>query len=76
NPYAMIIINEARRRGIGVEVVDAESNLFRLSFGGRSILCRESLSELTSAVALFRCDDKAVTRRTLLRTGLSVPDQM
>ena len=24
NPYAMIIINEARRRGIGVEVVDAE----------------------------------------------------
>ncbi|CAO3433854.1 N-acetylglutaminylglutamine synthetase [Azospirillum argentinense] len=76
NPYAMIIINEARRRGIGVEVVDAESNLFRLSFGGRSILCRESLSELTSAVALFRCDDKAVTRRTLLRAGLSVPDQM
>ncbi|HEY0836344.1 MAG TPA: N-acetylglutaminylglutamine synthetase [Azospirillum sp.] len=76
NPYAMIIINEARRRGIGVEVVDAESNLFRLSLGGRSILCRESLSELTSAVTLFRCDDKAVTRRALARAGLSVPDQM
>ncbi|AWK88772.1 N-acetylglutaminylglutamine synthetase [Azospirillum thermophilum] len=75
NPYAMIIINEARRRGIGVEVLDAEANLFRLSFGGRSILCRESLSELTSAVALFRCDDKAVTRRTLAAAGLSVPDQ-
>ncbi|WP_448208049.1 N-acetylglutaminylglutamine synthetase [Azospirillum sp. sgz302134] len=76
NPYAMIIINEARRRGIGVEVVDAEANLFRLSFGGRSILCRESLSELTSAVALFRCDDKSVTRRALVKAGLSVPDQM
>ncbi len=76
NPYAMIIINEARRRGIGVEVVDAEANLFRLSFGGRSILCRESLSELTSAVALYRCDDKSVTRRAMVKAGLSVPDQM
>ncbi|MBP2295515.1 N-acetylglutaminylglutamine synthetase [Azospirillum rugosum] len=76
NPYAMIIINEARRRGIGVEVVDAEANLFRLSFGGRSVLCRESLSELTSAVALYRCDDKSVTRRAMVKAGLSVPDQM
>ena len=24
NPYARIIVNEARRRGIGVEVIDAE----------------------------------------------------
>ncbi|CAO3410098.1 N-acetylglutaminylglutamine synthetase [Azospirillum largimobile] len=75
NPYAMIIINEARRRGIGVEVVDAQANLFRLSLGGRSILCRESLTELTSAIALFRCDDKSVTRRVLEKAGLSVPDQ-
>lgn len=75
NPYAMIIINEARRRGIGVEVIDAEANYFRLSLGGRSVVCRESLSELTSAVAMSRCDDKAVTRRVLAAAGLSVPDQ-
>jgi GNAT-family acetyltransferase (TIGR03103 family) len=75
NPYAMIIINEARRRGIGVEVLDAEAAYFSLSYGGRSIVCRESLSELTTAVAMSRCDDKAVTRRLLEKVGLNVPDQ-
>ncbi|MEW5729704.1 MAG: N-acetylglutaminylglutamine synthetase [Pseudomonadota bacterium] len=75
NPYARIIADEARRRGIGVEVVDEEAGYFTLTLGGRTITCRESLSELTSAVAMSRCDDKAVTRRVLLRAGLSVPDQ-
>ncbi len=76
NPYAQIIINEARRRGIGVSVEDAEANLFTLTFGGRRIACRESLSELTSSVALQRCDDKALTHRLLRRNGISVPDQL
>ncbi len=62
NIYARIITNEARRRGIGVEVRDAEHGLFDLCTGGRRIACRESLSELTSAVAMSCCDDKAVTR--------------
>lgn len=75
NPYAGIIVREARRRGIGVEVVDAEAGYVCLTAGGRSIVCRESLSELTSAVAMSRCDDKAVTRRVLARAGLSVPAQ-
>lgn len=75
NPYATIIVNEARRRGIAVEVLDAENGYFSLSMGGRSIVCRESLSELTTAVAMSRCDDKAVTRRTLERAGLILPDQ-
>jgi GNAT-family acetyltransferase (TIGR03103 family) len=75
NPYATILISEARRRGIAVEVLDAETGYFRLSFGGRSIACRESLSELTSAIALSRCDDKAVTRRVLQKAGLRVPAQ-
>jgi GNAT-family acetyltransferase (TIGR03103 family) len=75
NPYAMILINEARRRGIGVDVIDAESAYFALSFGGRSIICRESLTELTSAIAMSRCDDKAVTSRLLAQSGLRVPHQ-
>lgn len=75
NPYAGIIVREARRRGIAVEVEDAETGLFRLSFGGRTISCRESLTDLTSSVAMARCDDKALTRRLLHRAGLSVPDQ-
>ncbi|MCP5433321.1 MAG: N-acetylglutaminylglutamine synthetase [Alphaproteobacteria bacterium] len=76
NPYARLIVMEARRRGITVEVSDAEGGFFRLSYGGRSVRCRESLSELTSAVAMSICDDKAVTRRVVERAGLDVPDQM
>lgn len=76
NIYAQIIIDEARRRGIGVEVEDAAAGLFRLVFGGRSIACRELLSDLTSAVAFSRCDDKALTRRLLTAAGLRCPDQI
>jgi GNAT-family acetyltransferase (TIGR03103 family) len=75
NPYATIIVNEARRRGIGIEVLDPEAGYFALVLGGRRIVCRESLSELTSAVAMSRCDDKAVTHRLLRRAGLRVPEQ-
>ncbi|WP_416054107.1 N-acetylglutaminylglutamine synthetase [Oceanibaculum sp.] len=75
NPYAMLLVNEARRRGIGVEVLDAEGGFFKLTHGGRSITCRESLSELTTAVAMSRCDDKAVTRRLMEKEGLRVPAQ-
>lgn len=73
NPYATIIAEEAHRRGILVEVLDAEWGEMRLSYGGRSLLTRESLSELTTAVAMSRCDDKRVTRRILQRAGLQVP---
>src|SRR5690606_6164813 len=38
NPYARIIADEARRRGIAVEVVDAEGGFLRLTHGGRSIV--------------------------------------
>ncbi|MFD2110272.1 N-acetylglutaminylglutamine synthetase [Thiorhodococcus fuscus] len=75
NPYASIIVNEARRRGIGIEVIDASAGYFALVLGGRRIVCRESLSELTSAVAMSRCDDKAVTHRLLRHAGLRVPEQ-
>lgn len=75
NVYAKIIVDEARRRGIYVEVLDAQGGFLRLSLGGRTITCRESLSELTTAIAMSRCDDKAVTRRILQQEGLRVPDQ-
>lgn len=76
NIYAQIIVDEARRRGLGVEIEDAEGGLFKLSLGGRAIACRESLSDLTSAVALSRCDDKRLTRRILRRAGLQVTEQI
>lgn len=76
NPYAKIIIDEARRRGILVEIMDADGGFFKLSYGGRSVKCRESLSEFTSAVAMSICDDKRVTRRMVAAAGVRVPAQL
>jgi len=70
-----MIANEARQRGIGVEVIDAEGGYFAFDFDGRRIISCGSLSELTTAIAMRRCDDKAATKRLLGRAGLHVPDQ-
>ena len=74
NPYARIIADEALRRGIWVEVLDAEAGEMRLSHGGRSVVTREALSEYTSAVAMSRCDDKRLTRRIVSDAGIIVPN--
>jgi GNAT-family acetyltransferase (TIGR03103 family) len=76
NPYASIIVSEALRRGIQVEVTDANGGFFRLTYGGRRVHCRESLSELTSGVAMSICDDKEVTRRVVAKAGVVVPEQI
>lgn len=73
NPYARIIVDEARSRGIAVDVLDGKEGYFRLSLGAKSVVCRESLSELTSAVAMSRCQDKYVTHRWLSKAGLRTP---
>ncbi len=73
NPYARIVADEALRRGIRVQVTDAESGELRLTLGGRRVLTRESLSEFTTAVAMSRCDDKRVTRRIVEAAGVRVP---
>lgn len=73
NPYARIIVDEARRRGIAVDILDAAGGYFKLTVGARSVTCRESLSEMTSAIALTRCDDKRLTQQLLANAGLKVP---
>ncbi|MFZ0832035.1 MAG: N-acetylglutaminylglutamine synthetase [Mycobacterium sp.] len=72
NPYSRIVADEAIRRGIQVEVLDAETGELRLTHGGRSLVTRESLSEFTSAVAMSRCDDKRRTRRIAVEAGVTV----
>jgi GNAT-family acetyltransferase (TIGR03103 family) len=76
DPTSRLILEEARRRGITVQILAPRAEYFRLTFGARSIVCRESLSELTHAIALSRCDDKRVTSRLLAQAGLSVPEQI
>ena len=76
NPYARLIVDEARNRGIMVNVLDSEYGLFKLSLGSRSITCRESLSEMTTAVAMTKCDDKRLTRKLVTRVGIKAPRQL
>jgi len=73
NPYARIIADEAQRRGISVRVLDAGWGELELTYAGHRVVTRESLSEVTSAVAMSRCDDKQVTRRIMRSAGLRVP---
>jgi GNAT-family acetyltransferase (TIGR03103 family) len=73
NPYARIIADEAIRRGVRVDVLDAEAGYLRLEHGGRSVITRESLSEYTSAVAMSRCDDKRITRKVVAEANVRVP---
>lgn len=75
NPYAQIIVDEALRRGIEVEPLDPRRGYFRLTLGGRSVVCRESLTDQTSAIALSRCDDKELTRSIMDSAGLKTPAQ-
>jgi len=76
DPSSRLVILEARARGIEVELLTPDAEFYRLSYGGRSHLCRESLSPLTSAVAVACCDDKRITSRLLARAGISVAQQV
>lgn len=71
--YSRIVVDEALRRGIAVELLDPSHGEMVLTFDGVSITTLESLSERTSAVAFRRCHDKLHTRRVLERAGLRLP---
>lgn len=74
DPYVRLIVDAAVRRGLAVEVLDADDGELRLATAdGRTVTTRSSLSERTSAVAMWRCQDKLVTRRVLGRHGIVVP---
>ncbi|MFW7377412.1 MAG: N-acetylglutaminylglutamine synthetase [Oligoflexus sp.] len=76
NPYAQIIVDEACRRGVVFEIIDASRGFFKLKFAGRSIHCMESLTDLTSSIAFQRCDDKELTTKLVAAQGVPVPKQI
>src|SRR5207247_4053180 len=73
NVSTRIIVDEARVRGIAVDIFDPARGGLALTHGGRTVRTLESLSELTSAVAFRICDDKGQTREVLERAGIAVP---
>jgi GNAT-family acetyltransferase (TIGR03103 family) len=72
NRHTRVIVDEALARGVAVEIVDPGLGELCLRWGGRQITTLESLSELTTAVAFRRCDDKVHTRRVLQAAGLPI----
>ncbi len=76
NPYARLIVDEARKRGIRIDIVDESFGLFTLTLGSKTLSCRESLSDLTTAVAMTKCDDKRLTRKLLAKQHIQVPEQI
>ncbi|MCA1787944.1 MAG: GNAT family N-acetyltransferase, partial [Desulfobacteraceae bacterium] len=76
NPYAKLIVDEAKQRGIRIDIVDEAFGLFTLTLGSKTISCRESLSDLTTAVAMTKCDDKRLTRKLLAKHNIRVPEQL
>lgn len=73
--YTRVIVEEAQRRGIQVQLIDREGGLFAYSHGDARVLLRNALPDRTTAVAFSICDDKGLTRRVLKRAGLRVPAQ-
>jgi hypothetical protein len=59
-----------------VEILAPRAEYYRLRHSGRMLLCRESLSELVTGVAVNRCDDRHITWHLLSAAGLSVPAQV
>lgn len=72
NDYTRIIIDEALRRGVEVRIGDPTLGELELRHGNTVHRAFESLSDLTSAVAFRRCDDKLLTRRVLQAAALPV----
>lgn len=76
NPYSRIIVDEAQRRGIKVDIVDEPLQIFQLSLGGVVHTCRESLTDMTSSIAFIISDNKRLSSNILARNGFSVPEQV
>lgn len=72
NEYTRIIVDEALVRDVGVVIHDPTIGELTLTHDRRRHTVIQSLSDLTSAVAFRRCDDKALTRRVLVQAGLPV----
>ena len=73
--YTTTITNEARRRGIRIEVIDASAPIFILRHGGRSVRCYNALTDHVGAVTFYMAQNKRLANTFLKLHGFSVPDQ-
>ncbi|MFH1970151.1 MAG: hypothetical protein ABIJ53_07525 [Verrucomicrobiota bacterium] len=74
--YTTTITQEARRRGIGIEVIDTETPIFILKHGDRKIRCYNSMTDRVGAVTFYMAQDKRLANAFLARYGFPVPRQI
>jgi D-alanine-D-alanine ligase-like ATP-grasp enzyme len=73
--YTTTLTDAARKRGIGVEVLDGELPLFVLSFAGKSVRCYNGLTDRVGAATFHLANDKGAANRFLRARGFPVPRQ-
>lgn len=74
--YTTTITDEARRRGIGIEVIDAHTPIFLLKHAGRSVRCYNALTDRVGAVTFHLAQDKRLANQFLARHNFPVPRQI
>jgi len=74
--YTRTITDEAKKRGISVEVIDRETPIFVLKRGDLTVRCYNALTDRVGAVSFQMADDKHLANRFLGRYGFPVPKQV
>ncbi len=74
--YTTTITQEAKRRGIGIEVIDAEMPIFILKHGDRKIRCFNAMTDRVGAVSFLMAQDKRLANAFMVRYGFPVPRQI
>ena len=73
--YTTTITREARRRGIGIAVVDPLTPIFILRHKGREIRCYNALTDHVGAVTFLMAQNKRLANVFLKSRGFPVPAQ-
>ncbi|MBI3985363.1 MAG: hypothetical protein HY343_00440 [Lentisphaerae bacterium] len=74
--YTRTITDEARRRGIAVEVLERETPIFLLRHKGREVRCFNALTDRVGAASFHLAQDKFCANRFLAGYGFPVPRQL
>lgn len=74
--YTTTITREARRRGIGIEVIDAATPIFILKHKGGQVRCYNALTDRVGAVTFHMTQNKRLANGFLKANGFPVPDQV
>ena len=73
--YTTTIVNEARKCGIRVEVLDESLPVFVLKKGRKSVRCFNALTDNVGAASFVMAQNKRAANSFLRQHGISVPAQ-